>query len=213
MSPIPNNSLSCSDEIKYIYNTDQSDRLVYMLDTNNFDANVFNERDSIRLTRLIQLDNDSCYNDFQTTYNAAFVYLHDGGIYMKDDSSYFKRSSELFKKASTLTTKEQEKIRAESAQSMAYNYYLRAIGSQLAKDPALGTITDINLIIDESKLDSLKNELKDKIKTTMEKFGIKTSEKDLENKVNESMKLFKAQILGIFSAAKRKSKELIEKNK
>lgn len=202
--PIPNENLPCSEEIIYIYNTDQSDRLVYMLDSANFNLDTFNQRDSIRLTRIIELYNDSCFINFRTTYAFAFVYLHTGGIYMTDDSSYFKKAAELFQLASTKSDDKIEINRAENMKSIAYNNYLKETNPQLATKSILGEITDINTILDETKFDSLKVKLMTNIRDKFKKSGLNMPESEIEKTANQSMELIKKQILNSIESAKRK---------
>lgn len=203
--PKPNENLPCSEEIIYIYNTDQSDRLVYMLDSANFNLDTFNQRDSIRLTRIIELDNDSCFIDFQTTYASAFVYLHTGGVYMTDDSSYFKRAAVLFHLASTKSNNEIDINRAEEMKSIANNYYLRETNPEMAKSPLFGTISDINTILDESKFDSLKVKLMTNIRDKFKKLGFNMPETEIEKTANQSLEQIKAQLLNTIESVKKQN--------
>lgn len=130
--PVPENELSCEKEVAHIFITDQYDRTDYMLDTANFDIDVFNRRDSMRLSRIIELDSSGCITDYESLRKAAFVYLHSGGVNMPDDSIYYKRSMELADMAAEKAGDSLERMKANSTRQLAsnkYNKYLREKGT------------------------------------------------------------------------------------
>lgn len=67
--PIPQQAMSTSDELKYIYDTDQSDRFtgIWVMKP---------ERDRIRLQRVKALYRTGQITEPQDKYNAAMVYQH-----------------------------------------------------------------------------------------------------------------------------------------
>jgi len=84
--PLPQRAMSISDELKYIYGTDQSDRFtMYMM--------IDPERDQIRLQRVKALYRAGKITEPIDRYHAGFVYQHGS---CADD---FQAAYELFKAA------------------------------------------------------------------------------------------------------------------
>jgi len=100
------NTSNLEEELQYIYKSDQQDRrkvlfkvLFQAEDKYLKDPKIItvSNRDSLRLSRVIELDNATLIHSDLDKYHAAFIYLHGGGIKMQDDISYLERSTELFK--------------------------------------------------------------------------------------------------------------------
>jgi hypothetical protein len=205
--PIPENSMNCSQEVEYIYNSDYFDRTKYILDTSNFDIDVFNYRDSIRLKRIIELDKNNCFKDFDTYYKAAFVYLHTGGINMTNDSTYFKRASELFNLASLNTNDSLKIIGSQNLSELAYNYYLKEVDSNKSEKPLIGKIQDINFFSDTTNIDSIRKKMRIEFKKKISEIGFKLSDEQIDQNVEEAIKLMEKQLEAAIRSAKKKAAE------
>ena len=210
---IPETTLSCKEEVAYIYQTDQTDRTQYILDTLNFDIDVLNFRDSLRLTRIIELDKKSCFDDYDSYYKAAYIYLHTGGINMKNDSLYFMRSSELFKKASDATTDIAKAEGATNMAKMAHNFYLKISNPQEAEESLFGTITDANFFTEPANLDSFRTKMRAEIKNKFAGMGIPLSDEQINQSVEETITMMKSQLEAAIRSAKQKAKDLNKKQK
>jgi chorismate mutase len=94
--PIPNKKLSVDDELIYIFETDQNDRGGFFDNSKPLTSPLLmNFNDSIRLTRVIDLDTHHLIHSNISKYYAAFIYNHCGGPGMKDDSLYYLRAIKL----------------------------------------------------------------------------------------------------------------------
>ncbi len=209
-SALPNRVLPCDEEVAYIFDTDQYDRLEYILDTLIFDFINFNKRDSIRLTRLIELDAKNCFGDYwETYYKAGFVYFHNGGIFMKDDSTYYKRVFELFKIAGDLCPDTLKKKGLYEWSSEAYNYYLLSINSSEARDIdyLCGTITDFSFFHESSKIDSMRSKLRSESKKQLSEKGITLPDSMIDEAVEKTLDLMRNLINSMLHNAIRKYKE------
>jgi len=92
--PIPLEKKNVTEELKYIFESDQRDREFIFDSTKKFKYSQI-KNDSIRLSRVIELDtNNLIVLDIQKYY-AAFIYHHSGGSKMKDDSTYKLRAFAL----------------------------------------------------------------------------------------------------------------------
>jgi hypothetical protein len=91
---IPNQKLNISEEIKYIFDMDHKDR-EYLFDSSKISSGQTDINDSIRLSRVIELDKNHLINSNIDKYYAAFIYNHCGGARMIDDSIYYLRAIEL----------------------------------------------------------------------------------------------------------------------
>lgn len=206
LPPLPVIDLICSDEVSYIFKTDQSDRLEYLLDTLNFDLEVFNKRDSLRLSRIIHLDSLGCFKDYETIYKAAFVYLHTGGNYMSVDSIYFKRSAELFNAASKVTEDTLKILGANNMSKLAYNYYLKETEPSKAEPSLFGNISDINFFYNKSNLDSMKIKIKNEFQKKLATMGLPTmSDEEIEKIAEDTVEMIIKQIETARISAKRKA--------
>ncbi len=105
VSPIPKQPIEVDEEMNYILKTDQKDRKAVLLKVlfqpeekymKNEKVLAVSDRDSIRLSRVMYLDENRLINSEQAKFNAGIIYLHTGGKKLKDNLSYLKRASELF---------------------------------------------------------------------------------------------------------------------
>ncbi len=92
--PLPEQKMEISDELKYIYFTDQKDR-EFVLDSSKKYNSLLNINDSIRLSRIIELDTNGFLKTQTQKYYAAWIYNHCGGAFMKNDSLYYTRCISL----------------------------------------------------------------------------------------------------------------------
>lgn len=92
--PLPEQKMEISDELKYIYFTDQKDR-EFVLDSSKKYNSLLNINDSIRLSRIIELDTNGFLKTQTQKYYAAWIYNHYGGAFMKNDSLYYTRCISL----------------------------------------------------------------------------------------------------------------------
>ena len=111
--PIPEHPKNVNDELKYIYKTDQKDRrailmkVLFQKEVNymkNDKVLAVSDRDSIRLSRVIYLNNEGLITSDQAKFCSGFIYLHGGGAKMVDDSMYLRRSTELFEEIMKYST-------------------------------------------------------------------------------------------------------------
>ncbi|OGU38413.1 MAG: hypothetical protein A2X61_11485 [Ignavibacteria bacterium GWB2_35_12] len=93
-APIPDKKLTVSEELKYIFNTDHKDR-EYLFDSTKTFSGSQDINDSIRLSRIIELDTNHLINSNIDKYYAAIIYNHCGGSKMKDDSIFYLRAIDL----------------------------------------------------------------------------------------------------------------------
>ncbi len=132
---VPQNELSSSEELKYIFKTDQKDRRQVLLkvlfsseEKYNKDPKIIavSERDSIRLKRVMQIKEESKLETGDDFFHAGFIYLHGGGAGMQDDLEYLKTAKELFQKgmekAEKNSTKRKCKVYSEEAAIIIDNY-------------------------------------------------------------------------------------------
>lgn len=91
--PIPSEKMDLTAELKYIFTTDNAERLDT---TNTMLYSTFIKNDSIRLTRVIELDTSGMICTELQKYYAAFIYHHAGGSLMKDDIRYHARAVALY---------------------------------------------------------------------------------------------------------------------
>lgn len=103
---IPKEVMNTSDELKYIDATDQRDRrqnllrFIFLSEEKiykNKKVIAVSDRDSIRLTRIIELNKKELIKTDADKYYAAYSYFHGGGLKMKEDTMYFRIAHELFK--------------------------------------------------------------------------------------------------------------------
>jgi hypothetical protein len=103
---MPTHPADSSEELKYIYRTDQKDRrrvLGKIIRMNNDelleDAKILqvSDRDSFRLARVIELSAQGLVRSDADKFHAASIYDHEGGLKMAADSTYFRIAYELFK--------------------------------------------------------------------------------------------------------------------
>lgn len=129
MPPIPNDSIDVSRELKYIYKTDQKDRrqnllrFIFTPEEKKMQNNkliAVSDRDSIRLTRVIDLYDKNLIKTYEDKFNAAFIYLHGGGIKLTKDSLYMRISYSLFKDTYENSDIKKLKRRAEPLMNQAY---------------------------------------------------------------------------------------------
>ncbi|MCH8318788.1 MAG: hypothetical protein IIA88_09900, partial [Bacteroidetes bacterium] len=115
---IPNEPMSASEEIKYIHETDQRDRMqnLHRLRSLSQEKRLENkkilamlDRDSIRLTRIIELNEKGLIRTDADKYFAAYTYFHAGGPKMKNDTIYLRIAYELFKDLAENATDEKFK--------------------------------------------------------------------------------------------------------
>lgn len=92
--PLPAQKMEISDELKYIYLTDQKDR-EFVLDNSKKYNSLLNINDSIRLSRIIELDTNGFLKTQTQKYYAAWIYNHCGGAFMNNDSLYYTRCISL----------------------------------------------------------------------------------------------------------------------
>ena len=103
---IPTKPMVVSEEIKYIDQTDQRDRRQNLLrfvfiSEEKLYANkkviAVSDRDSIRLTRVIELHEKGLIKTNEDKFYTAYSYFHGGGLKMENDTMYFRIAYELFK--------------------------------------------------------------------------------------------------------------------
>lgn len=92
--PLPEHKLDISAELKYIYLSDQKDR-EFLIDSSKKYSSLMDVNDSIRLTRVIEIDKGGLLQSQTDKYFAAFIYHHKGGSKMTDDSVYSQRAIRL----------------------------------------------------------------------------------------------------------------------
>lgn len=105
LPPIPTEVVDVNEELAYIYKTDQKDRRAVLLKVlfqteekymQDRKIQAVSSRDSIRLSRVMDLDQDHVLLSDQAKFYAAMVYLHEGGPGMKETKLYLKRAVSLF---------------------------------------------------------------------------------------------------------------------
>lgn len=92
--PLPEQKLDINAELKYIYLSDQKDR-EFLFDSSKKYSSLMDVNDSIRLTRVIEIDKGGLLQSQTDKYFAAFIYHHKGGPKMTDDSVYSQRAISL----------------------------------------------------------------------------------------------------------------------
>lgn len=135
----PKTELNTPEEIKYLFKTDQKDRRKilmkvlfsseqeYMEDPKIL---LVSERDSIRLSRIIDLDKAGEITNEESKFHAGFIYLHGGGAGMKDDVTYLKRASVLFEEVTTSETAGKKLKKKALIYQEESNYLLQQIQLQ-----------------------------------------------------------------------------------
>ena len=70
--PLPDSNLTSSEELKYIFETDQQDRIsgLFLIDI---------ERDALRLKRVTELYDQDEILTIEDKFHAAFIFTHAGG--------------------------------------------------------------------------------------------------------------------------------------
>ncbi len=136
--PIPEEKMSVTQELRYIYETDQKDR-EFMLDSTKEYSGFMSINDSIRLSRVIELDTNGLIRTNIQKYYAAFIYNHTGGSKMKNDSIYFLRAIKLC----------DEILNSDSNQFISDTNSL----TELKKNALFNTLK--NLILDYREIDTL----------------------------------------------------------
>ena len=130
ISPIPENPTNVDEELKYIFKTDQKDRKRILMKVlfqseekymKNDKVLAVSKRDSIRLSRVIYLDEKNLITSHQAKFDAAIIYLHTGGVKMVENLKYLKRSSELLNDVKENSTNKKLKKRSETYYQEAQN--------------------------------------------------------------------------------------------
>lgn len=93
MPPIPKEPMSVFEELGYMVKTDLFDRKFLLKEDVEIDINKLKINDSIRLSRVINLDKKNLLISPIEKYYAAFIYFHNGG--RDKDSTYYLRAIEL----------------------------------------------------------------------------------------------------------------------
>ena len=96
--PLPlDSNLTSSQELKYIFETDQSDRIngIFLQDIS---------RDSLRLARVEQLYLDKKIITTEDKYHAAFIFIHAGGPLTESNPQHYYIAFSLFKEVSETAT-------------------------------------------------------------------------------------------------------------
>ena len=88
-----NECLPVSEQLKYIFTTDQEDRI---------DGTFIKEkdRDSLRLKHVQKLYSNNLIHSVEDMYHAAFIFTHAGGPFIDNDPNNFLIAHQLFKKVS-----------------------------------------------------------------------------------------------------------------
>lgn len=139
---IPTGAMNPSDEIKYIDETDQRDRRqillrIVFLSEKKFYENkkviAVSDRDSIRLTRIIELNKKGLIKTDADKYYAAYSYFHGGGIKMKEDTTYLRIAYELFKDLAENARDEKWKKQGKYYIPLSYNRWQEELKYQKTK--------------------------------------------------------------------------------
>jgi len=93
LPPLPKQEMDISSELLYIYNSDQFDRKLFLGETKVISSLDVN--DSIRLSRVMEIDKKKLLLKPIDKYYAAFIYHHGGGTKMTDNMKYYLRTKEL----------------------------------------------------------------------------------------------------------------------
>jgi len=135
---IPTEVMDISDELKYIYKTDQKDRRQNLLRfiflseekmINNKKVIAVSHRDSIRLKRIIEVNKQGLVNTEADKFYAAYIYFHGGGWKMEDDTMYFRIAYELFKDLGENAADKKWKKEGENYTPISYNRWQEELKS------------------------------------------------------------------------------------
>ncbi len=81
--------------LKEIYKSDQNDRGFLLDSLKTMPIDLLNTNDSIRLSKIISIDNDSLLSSQISKYYAAFIYHHNGSSIKNANSKYEERAIQL----------------------------------------------------------------------------------------------------------------------
>lgn len=127
---IPEEPMNISDELKYIDETDQRDRrqnllrFIFTSEKKIYTKEkiiAVSDRDSIRLTRVIELHKKGLIKTDADKYYSAYSYFHGGGLKMKEDTTYFRIAYELFKDLGENASDEKWKKEGKYYTPLSYN--------------------------------------------------------------------------------------------
>lgn len=125
-----------SDELKYLYKTDQKDRkrVLIKLISKKYEKAIqhpkvisVSSRDSLRLERVMNLHRQGKIKTDEDKFYAASIYDHGGGFNVEPDSAYFRTAYTMFKE---LYDKDFKKGLTKSLMNTAYERWQESIGAK-----------------------------------------------------------------------------------
>jgi hypothetical protein len=176
------NDIDTTGELMSLYESDQHDRALLIDSTSGFNIKMLNKNDSIRLSRVIELDRRNQIRTNLQKYLAAFIYHHCGGEKMTNDSSYELRAGQLCKE---IIDSKNDDVFKDTVLLSEFNQVLKKLSSlkeEVYKSSQIDTIYDKyseNIYIEAKTplkvmaasllqlIDSRKNIEKNKIKATI----------------------------------------------
>lgn len=136
-------SIPIINTLKRLYEWDQKDRQ-YLIDTASINNGLTDINDSIRLSKVLEIDKKGLLQTNLEKYYAAFIYLHAGGSKMKEDSIYYVRSIDLCREI--LNSKIDEEISDTiSLQNLRQNKTFQIFSNLLSKQKEIKLDTMIRI--------------------------------------------------------------------
>jgi hypothetical protein len=147
-SPIPTSKMSITDELKYIVDTDQKDR-EFILDSLKTYSGLMDINDSIRLTRVIELDTSKLIQTNIQKYYAAIIYQHSGGSRMKDDIDYCLRVINL---CDEILKSDSNEIQSDTISLKVFNDEMQRFNTYKI---LFFELTKVDTVLDNNSFDTL----------------------------------------------------------
>jgi len=137
--PIPLETMNPSEELHYIHSTDQLDRrrtlFTWLFSSSekvlkNKRIVAMNLRDSIRLSRVINLYKNDLVKTPDDKFHAAYTYFHGGETKMGPDSLYLRIAYELFSDLAENGLTKKDKKRGDYYKPILLKYWKEEVEYQ-----------------------------------------------------------------------------------